>query len=68
MWRLKITEIELLALDVLYENRRTSRGWFLAPSSEGKWVAVDNSTGDAWTEKFDDKETAISWLKGEFEV
>ncbi len=32
-----------------------------------KWVAVDNSTGDAWTEKFRWKRQAIHWLLGEFE-
>lgn len=26
------------------------------------YVAVDNSTGDAWTEEFGSKEMALSWL------
>lgn len=29
-----------------------------------KFVAVDNKTGDSWTEEFDTKEEAIGWLKG----
>ena len=33
-----------------------------------KWVAVDNSTGDAWTEEFPRKRQAVRWLKGKFEV
>lgn len=32
------------------------------------WDAIDNSTGDAWTEAFSTEEDAIAWLKGEFEV
>lgn len=32
------------------------------------WVAVDNSTGDAWTEDFISKRDAVRWLRGEFEV
>lgn len=33
-----------------------------------KWVAVDNLTGDAWTEEFRWKRTAVRWLLGMFEV
>lgn len=32
------------------------------------YVGYDNSTGDCWVEAFDDLETCISWLKGEFNV
>jgi len=46
---------------------RTPCGHFL--TKEGcKWVAVDNSTGDAWTEEFTRKRQAIRWLRGKFEV
>lgn len=46
---------------------RTPLGLFL--TKEGRtWVAVDNSTGDAWTEDFTRKRQAIRWLCGEFEV
>ncbi len=41
-------------------------GRFLARDGR-KWVAVDNSTGDAWAEKFRWKRQAIRWLLGEFE-
>lgn len=34
----------------------------------GFWTAVDNSTGDAWTETFDSEGVAIRWLIGEIET
>ena len=43
------------------------RGLFLTKEGR-KWVAVDNSTFDAWTEEFTHKHKAIRWLRGEFEV
>ena len=43
------------------------RGLFLA--REGRtWVAVDNTTGDAWTEDFSRKRQAVRWLRGKFEI
>ena len=36
-------------------------GLFLTRDA-GVWVAVDNSTGDAWTEEFRYLLTAIRWL------
>lgn len=39
------------------------RGLFLAREN-GRWVAVDNRTGSAWTEEFHRKRTAIRWLRG----
>ena len=48
-------------------DSRIPLGLFL--TKEGHtWVAVDNSTGDAWTEDFARKRQAIRWLRGEFEV
>ena len=46
---------------------RVPLGLFLAKEGH-KWVAVDNSTGDAWTEEFPRKRQAVRWLKGKFEV
>ena len=43
------------------------RGMFLA-KEHGKWVAVDNSTGDVWTEEFSQKHQAMRWLRGKFEA
>ena len=52
-------------LDVI--DLRAPLGLFL--TKEGRtWVAVDNSTGDAWTEEFSRKRQAIRWLQGKFEV
>ena len=28
------------------------------------WTAVDNSTGDAWTEEFGSRTMAVRWLHG----
>ena len=48
-------------------DRYQPYGRFL--SKDGSiWVAVDNSTGDAWTEDFISKRDAVRWLRGEFEV
>ena len=48
-------------------ERRTPLGLFL--TKEGRtWVAVDNTTGDAWTEDFSRKHQAVRWLRGKFEV
>jgi len=35
---------------------------------ENSFVAVDNSTGDAWTEEFDNMQDALDWLNGKFEM
>ena len=40
---------------------REPKGKFI--SNETKcWVAIDNSTGDAWTEEFESLELAVIWL------
>ena len=41
-------------------------GLFLAPERDG-WVAVDNLTGDAWTEAFDTRRDAVRFLLGEID-
>lgn len=48
-------------------DRRTPLGLFLTKEGR-KWVAMDNTTGDAWTEEFSRKRQAIRWLRGKFEV
>ena len=45
---------------------RTPLGLFLTKEGR-KWVAVDNTIGDAWTEEFARKHQAIRWLRGKFE-
>ena len=46
---------------------RIPLGLFLTKEGR-KWVAVDNSTGDAWTEEFRWRHQAVRWLRGKFEV
>jgi len=38
------------------------------PERCGRWVAVDNRTGDAWTESFKSAGIAIAWLRDEMEA
>lgn len=42
-------------------------GLFLTKEAR-RWVAVDNSDGNAWTEEFRSKRRAKRWLWREFEV
>jgi hypothetical protein len=35
---------------------------------DGTYTALDNRTGDCWTEDFKTKDHAIAWLEDEFEV
>ena len=30
-----------------------------------QFIGIDNSTGDAWTEEFPDKNSCLRWLRGE---
>lgn len=32
------------------------------------YIGIDNTTGDAWVEEFDDKGECLMWLKGDFEI
>ncbi len=64
--RVKIKRVSPDFLGKVIENR-TPCEHFLAKEGR-KWVAVDNSTGDAWTEEFPCKRQAIRWLRGKFEV
>ena len=43
-------------------------GRFVAEDAAGRFFAVDNSTGNAWTEDFPSSDIAEKWLGGEFEV
>lgn len=55
-------------LAAVIEARRPL-GLFLARAAAkslpgARWVAVDNSTGDAWTEEFVSESAARAWLVG----
>ena len=66
MSRIKIQRVSPERLRQIIE-RYAPRGLFLA--KEGRtWVAVDNTTGDAWTEEFSRKRQAVRWLRDKFEV
>ena len=56
-------------LAAVIEARRPL-GLFLARATAksqpgARWIAVDNSTGDAWTEEFGSERAARAWLVGE---
>ena len=40
------------------------RGRYMAKDKE-KWIGIDNTTGDAWTEEFSDAAACLAWLRGE---
>ena len=63
---LKIQRVSSGVLGQVIEHR-TPCGLFLTKEGR-KWVAVDNTTGDAWTEEFSRKRQAVRWLRGKFEV
>ena len=64
--KLKVQRVGSGVLSQVIEHRIPC-GLFL--TKEGcKWVAVDNTTGDAWTEEFSRKRQAVRWLRGKFEV
>ena len=52
----------------LYDNAELHRYYEYLPlglflyKGETDWVAVDNSTGEAWTEGFKTKRAAVKWL------
>ena len=64
--KLKIQRVSSAFLRWVIEHR-TPYGLFLTKEGR-KWVAVDNTTGDAWTEEFSRKRQAVRWLRGKFEV
>lgn len=37
-------------------------------NGDGTYTALDNRTGDCWTEDFKTKDHAIAWLEDEFEL
>jgi len=49
-----------LAMKII--ETREPIGLFMALCRDEKYVGIDNSTGQAWTENFDDIESCINWL------
>lgn len=63
----KIQEVGSLQLKRVIEER-VPLGKYWTESSAEVYVAVDNSSGDAWTEEFNDKDIMLDWLNNKFEV
>lgn len=57
-------------LDQAIENPKLdcNKGKFLALYPDKTCVAVDNRSGNAWTEQFDSIKRALDWLNDKFEV
>jgi len=59
----RLTEI------IMTMNKKSSHGRFYSYDYTHKvFTAVDNSDGDAWTEKFTDFEIMRQWLSGEIQI
>lgn len=55
------------AVEIMLNFQNTEKTRFLA-ESEGKFIAVDNSSGEGFTEEFKTAKEAVDWLNGEFEI
>ena len=67
----EITEVESLLAFSVIENRTPYGKFYLIEKDADyqiTYVAIDNTTGDAWTEEFDDKEKMLAWLRGDIEL
>ena len=53
------------ALEII-ENR-TPTGLFITHDG-GRFIGIDNRSGDAWTEEFHDAERCVEWLTGQAEA
>jgi len=60
----EIQRVSLKNLDRVI-TRREPCGCFLSRENH-MWIAVDNSTGDAWTEEFQSKRQAVRWHGNQF--
>lgn len=55
------------ATGIIQDRRPFGKYWLKDMNEKNKerYVAIDNSTGDAWTEEFDDFDTMVAWLRRE---
>lgn len=60
---------KLIDLERLSEIIRMRKpiGLFLL-ETEGKFIGIDNSTGNVWIEEFEEEAGCLEWLAGLFEV
>lgn len=61
-----IREIDEEAAADIIDNRKPL-GLFII-SLDKYFIGIDNSTGDAWVEEFDERDECESWLRREFEI
>lgn len=61
----KISKVTIDKLNNVIENMKDESlyGKFYSEEKDGTWIAVDNSTGNAWTEEFSSEENALKWLE-----
>jgi len=45
-----------------------NKGKFLALYPDNSCIAVDNRSGDAWTEYFDSIKKALDWLNDKYQI
>lgn len=57
---IRCQRVSLGALRHIIHSRKP-RGMYFAADGN-RWVAVDNHSGDAWTEDFPDLDSALMWL------
>lgn len=70
---IEIKEVSEEFLNKLFNTSNSKNSFKYSPIGlfyvqKGFVIAVDNSTGDAWTEQFDTLKNAIAWLSGEIEI
>jgi len=61
----------LLANSIIKSRKPYGKFWCseeLDLSNNLVYIAIDNRTGDAWTEEFHDKEKMLAWLRGDTEI
>lgn len=68
MYNIQIVDAALIIAVIEGRHDAANAGLYLCELSDGKWVAVDNKTGDAWTEEFTDQRMALKWLMDEYET
>lgn len=62
----EIRRVDQKEADTIIESRKPIGRFYL--SYKEVFVGIDNTTGDAWTEVFDDLQKCKSWLNGDFEL
>jgi len=64
MFNSTIKEVGPLEMMEIIEKRTPIGKYYRYHFGINKYVACDNSTGDAWVEEFETRHEAIDWLMG----